>query len=458
MTGFSAIRARRDDGGQSAGEYLGLIVGVALIIGLLAPAGFGDQITRGLQSAICRIMGDSCSVPAAISHVPRSCTTSSEARNVNAEVTVMSVKVNADTTLTLTRSVDRDGTVKWAVEEARSGGIGLVASAPEAHAGVNGVGAGDTLEGSISLTGSGGRKFEFDSEEAARDFLTTATHQIAKDAVVASNPLTSVGPIRSGAMWLLDQIDGRSYNPPPPSETFVDGGLKVAGTADLKAGAAGLNVSGSAAGVLGVKQDHDKGTTTWYVEASSDFGAQLGLAAGAGTKTVVGIEYDDATGAPVSASLSVSGELSGGLALSSPKSATTLSDLTTSAGLKAQSGVYGTAEINLDLTNQTNRTVFADALHSVGLPLLRADGSAQPPPVTEAVADLYRLFDTGAPGTTFGVVQYAKDEAGVTANAGAGLGVKFGIGGGVNRVAKEVAQAAYYEPGRGLVPWVQCSQ
>jgi hypothetical protein len=247
-----------------------VVVAVALIVAVLASAGFGATLAEGLQTAICRILGGSCGGAAEASHVPTSCTTSSEARNVDAEITVASVTLDAGVTLTLTRTVDRDGTTQWAVEEERSGGIGLAATAPGANVSVNGAGAGEELTGSISLTGSGGARYEFGSEQDARDFLTTATHQIAKDAAVGSNPITNVGPGRDAAMWLLNQVDGRSYDPPPPSETFIDGGLKVEGSADLKAGATGLELSGEAMAVVGARKDHVNGTTTWYYRTSSD--------------------------------------------------------------------------------------------------------------------------------------------------------------------------------------------
>jgi hypothetical protein len=172
----------------------------------------------------------------------------------------------------------------------------------------------------------------------------------------------------------------------------------------------------------------------------------------------VGIEYNDATGQASRASLSVSGELAGGLALTSPTSVTNLSDLTRSVGVDSHSGFHGTAELTLDLSQGSNRAVFADALHSVGLPILRGDGGADAPPPTEAIGALYGLFDSGAPGTTFGLVQYDHDDNTLDAEIGGGAGVKFGLGAGGGVTNRDVARAAYFEPGRGFVPWLQCWQ
>ncbi len=215
--GTRGIGPRRGDQGQTSAEWMGLLVVVGIVIALLASAGFGAQIGQGLEAAVCRIMGGSCSVDAsANSHVPEQCTTLSSARNVNAEVTVFSVKLDGGATLTLTRSVGRDGKETWAVEDQRDAGLGLTVMTPGGGVDINGTGAKAEAQAGVSLAGGGGFKYVFDSEAQARDFITTATHQLAKDAVANGNPITSSGPGRDAAMWLLDKVDGRSYDPPSP--------------------------------------------------------------------------------------------------------------------------------------------------------------------------------------------------------------------------------------------------
>ncbi|MFI6699748.1 polymorphic toxin-type HINT domain-containing protein [Streptomyces sp. NPDC050509] len=50
----------RTDGGQTAAEYLGLVVVVVAIIGGLVATGVGGRITDGLQSAVCELSGSAC--------------------------------------------------------------------------------------------------------------------------------------------------------------------------------------------------------------------------------------------------------------------------------------------------------------------------------------------------------------------------------------------------------------
>ncbi|MFJ2215981.1 hypothetical protein [Streptomyces sp. NPDC087864] len=53
----------RTDGGQTAAEYLGLVVVVVAIIGGLVATGVGGRITDGLQSAVCEVGGSACPTP-----------------------------------------------------------------------------------------------------------------------------------------------------------------------------------------------------------------------------------------------------------------------------------------------------------------------------------------------------------------------------------------------------------
>ncbi|MGQ4413612.1 hypothetical protein ACN6K8_006701, partial [[Kitasatospora] papulosa] len=56
------IRWRRD-GGQTAVEYLGLIVIVGALVSALLLTGIGGRISGGLRSAICEVTGSACPAP-----------------------------------------------------------------------------------------------------------------------------------------------------------------------------------------------------------------------------------------------------------------------------------------------------------------------------------------------------------------------------------------------------------
>ncbi|GGW85537.1 hypothetical protein GCM10010297_02910 [Streptomyces malachitofuscus] len=54
------IRWRRDDDGQTAVEYAGLIAVVAAIIAALVLTGLGNQLLTGIQAQVCRVTGAAC--------------------------------------------------------------------------------------------------------------------------------------------------------------------------------------------------------------------------------------------------------------------------------------------------------------------------------------------------------------------------------------------------------------
>ncbi|RPK61504.1 hypothetical protein EES43_15335 [Streptomyces sp. ADI96-02] len=56
------VRLRRD-GGQSALEYLGLVLVVVALVGGMTATGIGRQLTAEIRSAICELTGSSCPAP-----------------------------------------------------------------------------------------------------------------------------------------------------------------------------------------------------------------------------------------------------------------------------------------------------------------------------------------------------------------------------------------------------------
>ncbi|MGY3681682.1 alpha/beta hydrolase [Streptomyces sp. TE33382] len=56
------VKARRDSG-QSALEYLGMVLVVVALVGAITATGIGGSVSGRLQSAICELAGGSCSAP-----------------------------------------------------------------------------------------------------------------------------------------------------------------------------------------------------------------------------------------------------------------------------------------------------------------------------------------------------------------------------------------------------------
>ncbi len=62
VLGFRATEAlqrriARDDRGQTAAEYLGIIVVIAVIIGILAKTDIGNKLQQNILSMIDKVMG-----------------------------------------------------------------------------------------------------------------------------------------------------------------------------------------------------------------------------------------------------------------------------------------------------------------------------------------------------------------------------------------------------------------
>ncbi|MBK3554494.1 hypothetical protein JHN57_34220, partial [Streptomyces sp. MBT59] len=60
---FARMMRLRHDGGQTALEYLGLVLVVVALVGGLMATGTGQQLTAEIRSAICELTGSSCPAP-----------------------------------------------------------------------------------------------------------------------------------------------------------------------------------------------------------------------------------------------------------------------------------------------------------------------------------------------------------------------------------------------------------
>lgn len=461
------IGGRDPESGQVSAELMGMLVVVAGIIAVLAGAGFGGQISGSISAAVCRIAGGTCSVETP-SHEPTSeCETLSESGEAGADVVVFSVDVGATGKYTVSRTVDKDGKEHWYVTLAGEGRAGAdVMLGEKAHLGDFGEGV--SAEVKALLKGGGGAKYEFGNENDARDFLKDAEHEAVKQGLLPSWQ----DPFGLGHK-LMDAIDGHSFNPPPPKEVYFEGGGQIDGSADAVAGvgSAGLSLSGSA--VVGVKvtqTDHGPEQTV-YTKVSSDTALKLGLfeaVEGEGkvsNEVVVGITYND-KGEATAASLDLAGSLKGQLSGKAPIGPKTkLGDF---AGLKpegtpkftggAGGSFTGKAQLKIDLTKGNNRDVFADGLHSLGVPLLTGDGTGSTPNPIDGVKGVYDLFDSGADGTQMTVTTYTGDSSNDKLAIKGGDVLTFGVEGGLKFENRDIADGYYYSPGNGFVKWNACSK
>ncbi|MFD4033396.1 alpha/beta hydrolase [Streptomyces sp. NPDC058637] len=63
FSGITRLIQRRRDAGQTAMEYLGMILVVVALVGGLVATGIGGQLTGEIRNAICRLTGSACPAP-----------------------------------------------------------------------------------------------------------------------------------------------------------------------------------------------------------------------------------------------------------------------------------------------------------------------------------------------------------------------------------------------------------
>jgi hypothetical protein len=337
--------------------------------------------------------------------------------------------------------------VRWLVTLEGGGKIGGRAEFGET-AGAGSFGEGLDAQVEAALRGEAGAQYAFSSEQAARDFVTDAQHELAKRAV---NP-SGLGPVQ----WLLNKVDGRSFDPPPPVKTFFGGGGQAAGELSGTAGAGTAVGSAKAANLLRVEQDTQQKRTTYQLRLSREMGVKLGLleqfegGLSAASEVVLSLTYDDVTGQAVGATFEAAGEVGAELGPKLPFGADAEAGGTTGGTKKLVS------QFDIDLTQGNNRDVLADALHSAGLPVLQGDGSGTDPGLVGGARSVYDLFADGAPGTTASYRVYDVGKGGISGGVSGGAGISFGVDGGVTFEDATLSSAGYHEPGQGWVRWNDC--
>lgn len=451
------------DVGQVSTELLGVLVAVALMIAGLAATGLGGQLAADIQVAVCRIAGGTCT-PQSVLHTPTgNCEVMSHTAQVSADVVVFSVDVGGSGRLTLSRSVDPQGRTHWYVQqrgEARLGADLMIGE--KAHLGDLGEGA--SAEVKAFLKAAGGARYEFADEASARDFMTAAAHEPIKQGLTGWDPTGFTD-------WVADKIDGRHYDPPAPTDFFVEGGGQVDLSGGLVAGVGSVGAQGSLASVAGIRvtpQPDGSMHRTVYLRLNADAAAKLGLFelvqgdAGPRGEITVGLEYDG-DGLAVDASIEATGTLRAqfgaaaaggertitGVAGLAPKGAPAATD-------KIGDGTVGRIRFSIDLTQGGNRDVVADGLHSIGLPVLMGDGGASPPGPVDGIRGVYDLVDSGAPGTSTTLTTYDSRTGGVDGGLKGGDVLTFGLEGSYTFEDRAITGGHYYVPGQGFIQWEAC--
>jgi hypothetical protein len=444
----TARTALRDQRGQTAPEYMGMLLIVSLIVAALFASGLGGAIVGRVQVLICQIAGgQACEERFSAELEP--CLVSSSEQTANFKLFVGFVEVGKDSILL--REDFSDGTTRFTLIDstelkgelfagvrAKAGKFGLSAAAEAA--------AGGQLEGA--------QVFEVPTEDAERFEESVAAaggfDGLLRDYAELNDEIPIIGipnPFGGFDDWMLDRLGVDEDDPQvDPTEEYVNVSAIIGADAGAGAGIGILDadVEASVEGAAGAKIFHEgerSGEVELYYSLEGDVGGNLtaGLLGPnvEGDASVVATLVLDANGEPKTLKLTGTAGFTGALGVDQEiegLDAAQLHRLLEEASLSATAG-EGTAieaGAELDLTDPANR--------DVALRLLTPNVVSQ----AAAVPDLIdRLESDGR--LTLDLFNVSKDEAEGEVKIGLGVG---GGAGGSHTTEDRTATGSYVrEPG-----------
>jgi hypothetical protein len=172
------LKRLRSEAGQTAAEYMGVLLIVAAIIAAVTLSSVGERIAYHIQIQICRIAGgENCEQTAGNPDAPSlsKCVVSASDRSLQASVKVLVFK--AEGGVTGIKRVSADGTTYITLKA--NAGAGLNFSTPGVEAGADDVQA-SSPKGEFAITGKGefARTWKFDSEGDADDFVDNVVDKV----------------------------------------------------------------------------------------------------------------------------------------------------------------------------------------------------------------------------------------------------------------------------------------
>lgn len=348
------MRRRSEERGQASGEYVALVLLVAVVLALaagLTSGGVGGQLLAGLQRGLCAVAGRSCPRPLDpgpdLAPCPVERATSSETLEGALDV----VRLGKSGTLTAVRL--SDGRVAVTLADGATVGAGLTfgfaLGAGEEHA----------LEGSAEVAArvESGRSWTLPNAAAAHAFVD----RYGAKATIGGQ---AVDLLRGGCSILCDAVGWRPHAElPPPDEQYMGHGA----AARLQASLGPATAQASAAALLGARRRRD-GASTWYLQLDVDTALDVALgsdrASAHGQRQAVVSYTLDPQGRPVQLVVHTVGRDGGRVALAGARGA-----VRASAGGGAQRVTE--LDATLDLHDPANAAAAKALVAALSDPLAR---------------------------------------------------------------------------------------
>lgn len=435
---FHRLRRLRDCDGQTSGEYMGILLLVAIVVSAIVLAAPQLGIRDRLEELICQIGGGECSQTADA----EPCVIATSGREAELNIQVLLVDLGQGGSYL--REDRSDGTSVFTIADkatleaaarigakGRIGNVGIEASAEAT--------AGGQLEGAVQYT------VPTEDAEELEDALRRqgSFGQLIRDGAESG----VAGPV-------VDAVDDFIFGEdepelPEPSATYLDASLiaGISGSAAAEAGPiAGADLEAAidaAGGAKRIMSGPNKGDIELYIQLDGSAAGSLSLATLgpgiSGEASAVAILTLDGGTTPKELKIVGSAEYAGSINLGDTLKGAELGDVARileEASVGASEGTGQSIElgVSLDLTDSANR--------DAALGLLARQGAGVP--------DLVRRIEED--GTiTLQTADVRSDN--FEAGANVGLGVNAGADGSESSKDTKTTSAVIRQPdGRGFVP------
>lgn len=443
---------RRDDG-QTAAEYLGVVLLVAAVLGVVAATDIGPLVSDGIRAALCTIFDIGCDVPTTTSWEPDgTCRVGRDEKSGRLGGRITFVDLGNGQAFRVDEMSDGTFEVMW-IDNGEVGASAKAEAGGSVAIGTTEVGLEGTAEIGALLVAETGEKRRFASEDAAAQYVQD---RLVDEGLAALPP--GVEELAQGGRWLLEELTGHDRDEGELVETYGQSGLEVTGALSGTAGPVSAEVAGALGGDVRYVRGADGSITAMFIadaELKGKIGLELVAEAGRSeeARTLVAYEVDE-DGEPVS--LSTTEIRTGAAAVTFIDSADDLVDNVTDlemlkGSLGGEEGEQIVTEYELDLTDPGNRAVvdgFFGALPSLTDPL------GDPGDLRSAGGELSRRLRQEG---TLAITQYDTDTFTIAADAKLSLGPGIGLEAEGVAASQTLSGAWYLDRDRdGFVPWDRC--
>jgi hypothetical protein len=249
-----AIAPLRSSRGQTAADYMGVLLVVAAIIGALVVSPLGSHIGNQAQTLVCKIGGFACAAEsgpeATAGNLPplSECVRSSSVRGISGAVRVAVFELGAG--VEGVKEVRADGSVKVQIKGNAKAGLNF---APKAGVEAGNVEAKGGAEAKVTGNAAYARAWTFASEKEADKFID----DVRRKVIAIADP-------RPNLPFTDDDAD---IELPDHDETTIQGGLEVRVKGTVGGTGAEGNLGGSVGATTNTDPDSpDYGDKTYYFE------------------------------------------------------------------------------------------------------------------------------------------------------------------------------------------------